>query len=216
LIHDSAAMFTGIVEEIGSVTSVETRDGATRLVVSCDAVLEGTRIGDSIAVSGVCLTVIELGKGTFACEAVPETLRRTSLGRLRPRDAVNLERAVSEGRFFGGHYVQGHVDDIGEVMEIVPDGEAMNYRFRCMAEVARYIVPKGFVAVDGASLTVVDAGDDWFTVTLVPHTQKSVVMGREGIGYVVNLEVDVLGKYVERIVGSRLAALEARLAALEV
>jgi riboflavin synthase len=199
-------MFTGIVEEIGSVAAVETREGATRLVVSCDAVLEGTRIGDSIAVSGVCLTVIERGEQTFACEAVPETLRRTNLSRLRPGDPVNLERAVSEGRFFGGHYVQGHVDDIGEVTEVVPEGEAKNYRLRCMPEVARYIVPKGYVCVDGASLTVVETGDDWFTITLIPHTQKSVVMGSEGPGYVVNLEVDVLAKYVERLLPTSASA----------
>jgi len=208
-------MFTGIVEEIGSVSAVDAREGATRLDLACDGVLEGARIGDSIAVNGVCLTVIELIDGGFACEAVPETLRKTNLSRLRPGDRVNLERAVSQGRFFGGHYVQGHVDDIGEVTEVVDEGEAKNYRFRCMREVARYIVPKGYVCVDGASLTVVEVGDDWFTVTLVPHTQTNVVMGGEGPGYVVNLEVDVLAKYVERIVSGRLADIEARLAKLE-
>ncbi len=208
-------MFTGIVEEMGTVRRTQKREGALRLELACESALEGTRIGDSIAVNGVCLTVIELLDGAFACEAVPETLKRTNLGRLREGDRVNLERAVSEGRPFGGHYVQGHVDDIGEVTEIVEEGEAKNYRFRCMPQVARYVVPKGFICVDGASLTVVEAGDDWFTVTLVPHTQSSVVMGGEGPGYVVNLEVDVLGKYVERIVGGRLDEIEARLARLE-
>lgn len=208
-------MFTGIVEEIGSVRGIEKREGATRLELACEAALAGSEIGDSIAVNGVCLTVIELLDGAFACEAVPETLAKTNLGRLLVGDRVNLERAVSEGRPFGGHYVQGHVDDIGEVTEVVAEGEAKNYRFRCMPQVAKYIVPKGFVCVDGVSLTVVEAGPDWFTITLVPHTQKSVVMGSEGPGYVVNLEVDVLGKYVERIVGARLDDIEARLAKLE-
>jgi riboflavin synthase len=208
-------MFTGIVEELGSVRRVETREGATRLELACAQALEGVQIGDSIAVNGVCLTVIELLDGAFACEAVPETLRKTNLGRLREGDRVNLERAVREGRPFGGHYVQGHVDDIGEVTEVTDEGEARNYRFRCMPQVARYVVPKGFICVDGASLTVVEAGEDWFTVTLVPHTQSAVVMGTEGPGYVVNLEVDVLGKYVERIIGARLDEIEARLAKLE-
>lgn len=208
-------MFTGIVEEIGTVASVETREGATRLDIACTTVLEGVRVGDSIGVGGVCLTVTEFAAGRFSCEAVPETLRCTNLGRLREGDRVNLERAVQEGRPFGGHYVQGHVDDIAEVVEISQDGEAYNYRFRVMPELSRYLVPKGFVTVDGASLTVVEAGDEWFTVTLIPHSQDNLVMGSAGVGYVVNIEVDVLGKYVERIVGGRLDALEARLANLE-
>ncbi|RLB55732.1 MAG: riboflavin synthase [Deltaproteobacteria bacterium] len=208
-------MFTGIVEEIGTVASVETREGATRLDLSCSGVLEGVQVGDSIGVCGVCLTVTEFTAGTFACEAVPETLRCTNLGRLRKGDRVNLERAVTEGRPFGGHYVQGHVDDIAEVVEITPDGEAFTYRFRVTPGFTRYLVPKGFVTVDGASLTVVEAGEDWFTVTLIPHSQENLVMGIEGVGYVVNIEVDVMGKYVESFVGSRLESLEARLAQLE-
>lgn len=208
-------MFTGIVEEMGSVTEVERREGATRLVLSARTVLEGTGLGDSIAVNGVCLTVTELSGERFAVEAVPETLRRTNLGQLTEGSPVNLERAVGPGRFMGGHYVQGHVDGTGRISSIAPDGEAFEYRFEVAPELMRYVVPKGYVAVDGASLTVVDVADGSFTVTLVPHTQQAVVMGAAGPGYTVNVEVDVLGKYVERIVGARLSDLERRLAELE-
>jgi riboflavin synthase len=208
-------VFTGIVEEIGAVSAVDRRPGATRLVIEGRVALEGTRVGDSIAVNGVCLTVVEVEAGSFEVEAVPETLRRTNLGRLAAGAPVNLERAATAERFMGGHYVQGHVDATGEVLSIEPDGEAKTYRFGMPAELARYVVPKGYVCVDGASLTVVEAGDDWFTVTLVPHTQKALVMGGRAPGYVVNLEVDVLGKYVERIAEARLAAIEARVRVLE-
>ena len=208
-------MFTGIVEEIGKVAEVERREGATRLRLSGTRALEGTGIGDSVAVNGVCLTVVERDASSFAVEAVPETLRLTNLGELEPGSPVNLERAVGPDRFMGGHYVQGHVDGTGTIVSIAPDGEAFEYRFRIPPELMRYVVPKGYVAVDGASLTVVGVGEDWFTVTLVPHTQQSVVMGRAKPGYTVNVEVDVLGKYVERIVEARLGALEARIAKLE-
>lgn len=208
-------VFTGIVEEIGRIAEVERREGATRLVVDAEVVLDGTRVGDSIAVNGVCLTAVEVGGGRFAVEAVPETLRRTNLGALEAGSPVNLERAVGPGRFLGGHYVQGHVDGTGRIASIDPEGEARNYRFEIPPELSRYVVPKGYVCIDGASLTVVDAGEGWLTVTLVPHTQKSVVMGAAEPGYVVNVEVDVLGKYVERIVGARLASLEARVAELQ-
>ena len=209
------AMFTGIVEEIGRIAAVERREGATRLGIECATALDGTRIGDSVAVNGVCLTVVALDEGRFDVEAVPETLRRTNLGALEEGSPVNLERAVGPSRFMGGHYVQGHVDATGEITAIEPDGEAKNYRFRIPLDLARYVVPKGYVCIDGASLTVVDAGDDWLTVTLVPHTQRSVVMGSASPGYVVNLEVDVLAKYVERIAGERIGVLEERIARLE-
>jgi len=208
-------MFTGIVEEIGRVKDVERREGATRLRVECEKALESTGISDSVAINGVCLTVIELGEGWFATEAVPETLRRTNLGHLAPGSPVNLERPVGNERLMGGHYVQGHVDATGRVVSVEDDGEARNYRFEVPADLMRYIVPKGYVAVDGTSLTVVDVTDNTFSVTLIPHTQEMVVLGRQGAGYEVNLEVDVLGKYVERIFAERLTSLEERLARLE-
>jgi riboflavin synthase len=208
-------VFTGIVEEIGRVVGVERRAGATRLVIEGRVATEGTAVGDSVAVNGVCLTAVEVAGDRFAAEAVPETLRQTNLGALGEGSPVNLERAVAPGRFLGGHYVQGHVDTTGRIAAVEPDGEARTYRFDATPELMRYIVPKGFVCVDGASLTVVDIGDRWFTVTLIPHTQAAVVMGSEGPGYVVNLEVDVMAKYVDRIAGARIAALEERVARME-
>jgi riboflavin synthase len=208
-------MFTGIVEEMGRVTAIERREGATRIEVECAFVHEGTRVGDSIALNGVCLTAVLVEGRTLAFEAVPETLRRTNLGALDVESPVNLERAVSSERTFGGHYVQGHVDGTATVEELVEDGEACTVRFELAPELARFLVPKGYVCVDGASLTVVEAAERSFTVTLVPHTRKSVVLGERGPGYVVNIEVDVMAKYVERLLDARLEAIQARLEKLE-
>lgn len=208
-------VFTGIVEELGTVERIDRRDGALGLKIGASTALEGTGVGDSIAVNGVCLTVVSFDETSFSCEAVPETLARTNLGELVEGAPVNLERAVSSGRTFGGHYVQGHIDGTAEVIAIEPEGEAKNYRFRVPVDLARYVVPKGFIALDGASLTVVDAVDDELSVTLIPHTQTAVVMGAKPVGYRVNVEVDVLGKYVERIARAHLSELEARIEALE-
>lgn len=207
-------MFTGIVEEIGQVARVERSEGVLRLAVDCRLVHEGAAIGDSIAVNGVCLTIVTIEGACLAFEAVPETLRRTNLGSLEVGHPVNLERAVGPSRFMGGHYVQGHVDATGEVQSITPDGEAQNYRFWAPSDVVQYLVPKGYVTVDGASLTVVDVFEDGFSVSLVPHTQKSVVMGSRGAGYRVNLEVDVVAKYAASQ-NTRLRELERRVTDLE-
>jgi riboflavin synthase len=208
-------MFTGIVEEMGPVVDLEVREGATRLTVEGKVTAEGTTLGDSIGVNGVCLTVVALEGARMAFEAVPETLRRSNLGRLKEGQRVNLERAVPEGRPMGGHYVQGHVDATAELVAVDVDGEARNVTFRIPEELARYVVEKGYVALDGVSLTVVEVEGDRFMVTLVPHTQEAVTLGAAPVGYVANFEVDVLAKYVERVVGPRLDALEARLAKLE-
>jgi riboflavin synthase len=201
-------MFTGIVEETGHVTALEIRPGATKLTFEAKSVLEGTILGDSIAVNGICLTVVSLDTSTFAVEAVPETLRRTNLGNLAVGSSVNLERAVSAGRAMGGHYVQGHIDGIGKVIDMQVEGEAINYNIETTPDLLRYIVPKGFIAVDGTSLTVVDVTATTFSLTLIPHTQQVVVLGRQKVGYVVNLEVDILGKYVEKILVAHLAKLQ--------
>jgi riboflavin synthase len=208
-------VFTGIVEEIGVVREVEARSGATRLTIAAAITREHTAIGDSIAVNGVCLTVVAIGEEDFAFEAVPETLRRTNLDRLTAGDSVNLERAVREGRTFGGHYVQGHVDGTATLAKRVADGEAVNLWFALDRSIAKYLVEKGFVTVDGVSLTVVEANPDSFSVTLVPHTQRAVRFGASGPGEIVNIEVDVLAKYVERLVDHKLADLAARLERLE-
>ncbi len=208
-------MFTGIVEEMGSIHAAQTRDGATRFEITAVRTLEGTEIGDSVAVNGVCLTVVERTSDRFAVEAVPETLRRTNLGQLTAGSVVNLERAVSGGGTFGGHYVQGHVDTVAEVVSVEPDGEAKTLRFRVPSEHLRLIVEKGYVALDGTSLTVTQVYDDGFAITLIPHTQTTVTLGSATKGALVNLELDVMGKYVERLVSARLAGLEERLNRLE-
>lgn len=183
-------MFTGIVEEMGRLRS---REGA-RFVFEASLVLEDAKIGDSISHNGCCLTVVEIGEGWYAVDAVDETLSRTNLGDLRPGDAVNLERPVRPNDRLGGHVVQGHVDCVGEVVEPAP-----NLRVRMPRELTRYVVEKGSITVDGCSLTVVDALEDGFTVALIPHTTEVTVLGRRRQGDRVNLEVDVMAKYAEKL-----------------
>jgi riboflavin synthase len=212
-------MFTGIVEEIGRVAEIDKREGATALTIDCQIVLHGIYIGDSISVNGVCLTVVALHESSFTIEAVPETLRRSNLGLLKVGSPVNLERSVTQDRTMGGHYVQGHVDGKVRVERLETDGEAVTYYFSLTDDtdpnLIRYIVPKGYVSIDGTSLTVVTVGEKGFTLSLIPHTQTAVVMGRERVGYIANLEVDIMAKYVEKILGDKLSQLEARLAKLE-
>jgi riboflavin synthase len=183
-------MFTGIVEEMGEVRG---REGG-RFEFQAPLVTEDAKVGDSIAVNGCCLTVVGLGDRWFAVDAVDETLARTSLGLLQPGDPVNLERSVRLADRLGGHLVQGHVDAVGEVITPAPD-----LRVRAPSHLLRYVVEKGSIAVDGASLTVVAALDDGFTVAVIPHTAAVTTLGRRGPGDVVNLEVDLVAKYVERL-----------------
>jgi len=208
-------MFTGIVEEIGRVAAVEHREALTTLTTESALVHEGAQIGDSIAVNGVCLTVVAIDGAHLTFEAVPETLRKTNLGSLGVDSPVDLERAVSAGRPMGGHYVQGHVDARATLRSSAPDGDAVELWFDAPPGLMRYVVEKGFITVDGASLTVVHTNPSGFSVTLVPHTQVSVVFGGAAPGYTANLEVDVMAKYVERALEGRLAALEGRLSRLE-
>ena len=192
-------MFTGIVEEIGIVG--QTRPGT--LAIGASTVLSDLKLGDSIAVDGVCLTVVERTDRTFSCNVQPETLRRSTLGGLRAGARVNLERAMPLNGRFGGHIVQGHVDATGRIVELRPDGEGLIARFGAPRSLMRYIVTKGFIAVNGTSLTVVDAEDTWFTVALVTYTRDHVAFLDSGVGTGVNLEVDVLAKYVEKLLGAR-------------
>lgn len=210
-------VFTGIVEEMGRVAALETREGNLHLVVHTGAVHEGARLGDSIAVNGVCLTVVAIGEepASLAFDAVPETLQRTNLGRLSADDRVNLERAATASTPMGGHYVQGHVDAAGTIRRNQRVDGALDVWFDAPARLSKFIVEKGYITVDGASLTVVETDADGFSVTLVPHTRDHVVFGQGEPGRAVNLEVDVMAKYVERLMGPRLAALEARIAELE-
>lgn len=176
---------------------------ADRLVIGARKVLEGTRIGDSIATNGVCLTVIAMSQDSFTIEVMPETLRRTDLGQLRSGDRVNLERALGAGAPMGGHFVQGHVDGTGKIVSVTPEGNALVVRIAAPPEVMRYIVPKGFIAMDGVSLTVVDWEPGSFTVSLVPHTQANITLIHKKTGETVNLETDIIGKYVERFIIAR-------------
>jgi len=196
-------VFTGLVEEVGRVASLEAGD-MFRLSVSASRVLEGTRIGDSVSVNGVCLTVNEVDGGTLVFQAMPETLRRTSLGDLVEGSPVNLERAMSLNRRFGGHIVQGHVDGVGEVLDVRPEGDAGIWEFGAPEEVLRYTVEKGSVCVDGISLTVVSVRENSFTVSILPQTLAHTNLEELEAGDRVNLEADVIGKYVERLLEPRL------------
>lgn len=188
-------MFTGIVEEIGTVKGVS----PGRLNIEANKVVENTKPGDSISVSGVCLTVISISKSDFSVEVMPETIRRTNLDRLHYGDKVNLERAVPADGRFGGHFVQGHVDDIGKVLSVKPEEGAFVARISAPAHLMPYVVGKGFIAVDGVSLTVIDCDDFSFSVSLVAYTQKHTTLGIIRPADVVNLEVDIIAKYVERL-----------------
>lgn len=193
-------MFTGIVEEMGTVAHIVSgQDQANQLTITCRTVLEGTRTGDSIAVNGTCLTVTALTADSFTVGLSPETLRRTNLGRLHVGDPVNLERALAFGGRMGGHYVQGHVDGVGEIVAIVTEGDSKRVTIRPPAALLPYIVEKGYIAVDGVSLTVAEMGRETFTVALIAYTQLAVIMGRQTVGALVNIEVDIIAKYVERL-----------------
>jgi len=188
-------MFTGIVEEIGIVKEAS-RD---RLTFEACKVLEGTKVGDSIAVNGVCLTVVSLENHGFSVNVMPETLRRTNLGDLHYNDQVNLERALVLGRRLGGHLVLGHVDDTGEVMDVTSEEIAHIMKILTPAKLMPYMVNKGFIAVDGVSLTIVDLDDFSFVVSLVAYTMEHTTLGRKRPGDIVNLEADIIAKYVESL-----------------
>lgn len=188
-------MFTGIVEEVGRVKDT----GPGRLVIAAATVLEDLKVSDSIAINGTCLTVVARDSDSFAVNVVPETLRRTNLGSLRPGDPVNLERPLAVQGRLGGHIVQGHVDGTGVVDSIASEGEALLVRFRAPAAIMRYVVEKGFIAVDGTSLTVVNCDSQSFLVTIIPYTRDHTNLGTRKVGDVVNLEVDIIAKYVERL-----------------
>ena len=195
-------MFTGIVEELGEVVAVERSAGAARLTVRGPLVTSDARPGDSIAVNGCCLTAVDLDDGAFTADVMQESLDRTSLGALVAGDAVNLERPVTLATRLGGHLMQGHVDGTGTIAARTP-GEAWEVvRIAFPPELARYVVPKGSIAVDGVSLTVVEVGTDGFTVSLIPTTLATTTLGRKQVGEQVNLEVDVLAKYVERLLAA--------------
>ena len=195
-------MFTGIVEELGEVVEVTDLGDAARLVVRGPVVTADARHGDSIAVNGVCLTVVESTSGAFSVDVMKETLDRSSLTGVRPGDPVNLERAVTLATRLGGHLVQGHVDGTGEVLERTPAEHWELVRFSLPRDLARYLVEKGSVTVDGVSLTVAAVTATDFTVSLIPTTLGLTTLGRRTVGDLVNLEVDVMAKYVEKLLAA--------------
>jgi riboflavin synthase len=199
-------MFTGIVEELGAVEALTDLGDSVRLQVHGPLVVEDAGHGDSIAVNGVCLTVVESGDGFFTADVMRETLDRSSLGALRPGDAVNLERSLRVDGRLGGHVVQGHVDGTGSVLARTPSEHWEVVRVSLPADLARYVVLKGSIAVDGVSLTVTSVDDTAFEVSLIPTTLALTTLGRTRVGEDVNLEVDVLAKYVERLMTSHTLA----------
>ncbi|MFF9787853.1 riboflavin synthase [Streptomyces nigrescens] len=194
-------MFTGIVEELGEIVAVEDLADASRFRLRGPVVTEDAKHGDSIAVNGVCLTVVETADGEFTADVMAETLNRSSLGALAAGSRVNLERPMALGGRLGGHLVQGHVDGTGTILERTPGEHWEIVKIALPAALSRYVVEKGSITVDGVSLTVVDAGDDYFTISLIPTTLALTTLGIKKAGDPVNLEVDVLAKYVERLLG---------------
>jgi len=192
-------VFTGLVEERGTLARVEERPGGRRFWIEAPLVSSDARVGDSIAVSGCCLTAIEVGPTGFAVEAVPETLSRTTLGSWRAGDAVNLERSLRLDQRLGGHLVQGHVDGVGEVLEVHPEGEGRRVRLGIPAPLRGLVAEKGSLAVDGVSLTVAGLGPDGCEIAYIPHTLAVTTSGGYTAGRRVNLEVDLMARYVARL-----------------
>ena len=195
-------MFTGIVEEVGRVRSLEAghgQNGTGRLVVGAGKVLVDTRLGDSIAVNGACLTVVVLDNGIFSVDLAPETLRRTNLGSLAPGSGVNLERPLTLADRLGGHLVQGHVDGRGRLTSTKPEGDCVLMSFRAPKRLMRYIVEKGFIALDGISLTIVKRGASSFAISVIPYSLENTTLKERYVGDTANLEVDMLAKYVESL-----------------
>lgn len=195
-------MFTGIVEELGEVVAVEELAEASRFRLRGPVVTEDAKHGDSIAVNGVCLTVVETGDGEFTADVMQETLNRSSLGALTQGSRVNLERPMALGGRLGGHLVQGHVDGTGEILDRTPSEHWEIVKVALPVNLSRYVVEKGSITVDGVSLTVVEAAADWFTISLIPTTLALTTLGIKKPGDPVNLEVDVLAKYVERLLAA--------------
>ncbi|MBC5629193.1 riboflavin synthase [Clostridium sp. NSJ-6] len=192
-------MFTGIVEEIGEIKGIKRGEKSSVLVVKANKVLEETRVGDSICTNGVCLTVININRDTFEADVMAETLRKSTLGNLSIGSKVNLERALSLATRLGGHIVSGHIDGVGEVISLVKEDNATWVSVKAEPELLRYIVYKGSIAIDGISLTVAYVDNEIFKVSIIPHTGEETILLKKKCGDTVNLECDVIGKYVEKL-----------------
>ena len=194
-------MFTGIVEEIGQVVSIQNTEKFSTIKINAVKVLEQSQIGDSIATNGVCLTITNMTESSFEADIMAETLRKSNLGRLRIGTFVNLERAIRLNSRLGGHLVSGHIDGVGEILSSTKEAAATWITIKAPAEILRYVVFKGSIAIDGISLTVADVMKDSFKVCVIPHTKNETTLLMKGVMELVNIEVDMIGKYVEKLLG---------------
>lgn len=194
-------MFTGIVEEIGTITHIKNGVKSSKLIINCNKVLETTEIGDSICTNGVCLTVTNISKGTFEADVMAETIRKSNLNTLKIGSKVNLERALSLSTRLGGHLVSGHIDGIGYIKDLKKEDNAIWITIKTSVDILRYILYKGSITIDGISLTIAYVDDDVFKVSIIPHTLQQTILSSKNIGDSVNLECDIIGKYVEKLLG---------------
>jgi riboflavin synthase len=194
-------MFTGIIEEIGKVKAIQKGEKSSVLTIAAETVLENTIIGDSISVNGVCLTVTALTSNAFQMDVMAETLDRSNLGQLAVGQQINLERALNLEKRLGGHIVSGHIDGIGTIQDFRPDDNAVWVTVTTSPDLLRYIIEKGSIAIDGISLTVVKVDDQSFAVAIIPHTAEETILLKKAVGDTVNLECDMIGKYVEKLLG---------------
>ena len=192
-------MFTGIVEEIGTIHSIKNSTNSALLTISGNIIFSDLHLGDSVAVNGVCLTVTDIAKNSFTADIMHETLNRSSLGKLKNGSHVNLERAMPANGRFGGHIVSGHIDGTGQIIKTRTDGNAIWYTIKADSTVIKYIVEKGSITIDGISLTVALVSENEFSVSIIPHTAKSTILAEKAVGDIVNLENDIIGKYVEKL-----------------
>lgn len=197
-------MFNGIVEATGTIKNIKTTEGSVDFSISNPTTFNDLFVGASVAINGVCLTVTRYSQDEFDVTAVPETMRVTNLANLKKDDDVNLERSMKVDSRIGGHYVQGHVDAVGEIIDIQADGDALLVKIGASPDVTKYLVKKGYVGLDGMSITLIDVTTDSFTVTFIPQTQMATIIHHYQKGTKINIEVDILGKYVEKILGAHM------------
>ncbi len=196
-------MFTGIVEEIGIMESLKSQGEMMKLKIKANQVLKDVETGDSMAINGVCLTVTEFDNNSFTADVMPETVKKTNLKALKPGGKINLERAMTPSKRLGGHLMTGHIDGVAKLIDKNKDEKALIYTFSTPLGLSRYMVEKGSIAVDGVSLTIIDVGSDWFSIGLIPHSASKTILGNLKKGDEVNLEVDIIAKYVEKLIGGK-------------
>lgn len=195
-------MFNGIVETVGIIQTISSVDDCRQLTITPKQTFDDLVIGDSMSVNGVCLTMTDIIADSFVVSVVPETLRVTNFNSVQQGQFVNLERSLKLSSRIGGHFLQGHVDGVGEIIELTPDGKgALLVKIQIPKQLAKYMVNKGYIAIDGMSITIIESTHEWFTVTFIPHTQQVTTVNQYRVGTLVNIEVDILGKYIEKFLG---------------